>query len=287
MIEIDNLTKVYPNGHCALNNLHLNISQGMFGLVGPNGAGKTTLMRVLATLLRPTRGRVVVFGNDLATAKGKEMTRRLLGYLPQEIGLHQELTVEQELDYMALLKDVQPQAERMRQVSEALERVGLRSVSRERVRTLSGGMRRRLGIGVALLGNPHIIIVDEPTSGLDPSERVRFRNLLFELAGERVVILSTHIVEDINQICTDLAILRKGSIIFRGSPKELVGQLDGKLWTVSNKEGKFGDGVQVVSSRMTDAGVESRVFSSNRPVLSASPVTPTLEDAYLLLVDKA
>lgn len=284
MIEIERLTKIYPNGHRALNALSLQIGQGMFGLVGPNGAGKTTLMRTLATLLRPTDGRVVIFGNDLATFRGQEGTRNLLGYLPQEAGFHLELTVEQELDYLAILKRVTHSAERARQVTEALERVGLYQARRERVRTLSGGLKRRLGIAIALLGNPRLIIVDEPTAGLDPAERVRFRNLLFELAGERVVILSTHIVEDVNQICSDLAVLRDGNLLFRGSPKELVERIDGKVWAVSNHEAKLVDGDSVISLRVTSEGGENHVFSDEPPTPSARPVNPTLEDAYLWLV---
>jgi len=284
MIEIERLIKIYPNGHRALNALSLQIGQGMFGLVGPNGAGKTTLMRTLATLLRPTDGRVVIFGNDLATFRGQEGTRNLLGYLPQEAGFHLELTVEQELDYLAILKRVTHSAERARQVTEALERVGLYQARRERVRTLSGGLKRRLGIAIALLGNPRLIIVDEPTAGLDPAERVRFRNLLFELAGERVVILSTHIVEDVNQICSDLAVLRDGNLLFRGSPKELVERIDGKVWAVSNHEAKLVDGDSVISLRVTSEGGESHVFSDEPPTPSARPVNPTLEDAYLWLV---
>jgi ABC-2 type transport system ATP-binding protein len=284
MIEIEKLTKIYPNGHRALNALSLQIGTGMFGLVGPNGAGKTTLMRILATLLRPTDGHMVIFGNDLATFSGQEGTRNLLGYLPQEAGFHLELTVEQELDYLAILKRVTRSAERARQVTEALERVGLYQARRERVRTLSGGMKRRLGIAIALLGNPRLIIVDEPTAGLDPAERVRFRNLLFELAGDRVVILSTHIIEDVNQICSDLAILRDGNLLFRGSPKELVEWIDGKIWAVSNHEVKLVDGDSVISWRVTSEGGESHVFSDGPPTPSARPVNPTLEDAYLWLV---
>jgi ABC-2 type transport system ATP-binding protein len=207
MIQIESVTKVYPNGHRALNNLNLQISKGMFGLLGPNGAGKTTLMRILATLLRPTKGRIIVFGNNLAMSGGRDKTRDLLGYLPQDTGLHPELTVEQELDYIAILKRVADGNERARQIADTLEKVGLLQSRRELVRTLSGGMKRRLGIALALLGNPHLIIVDEPTAGLDPAERVRFRNLLYELAGDRVVILSTHIVEDVSQICSDLVVL--------------------------------------------------------------------------------
>lgn len=282
MIEIESITKVYPNGHRALNNLNLQISKGMFGLLGPNGAGKTTLMRILATLLRPTKGRVVVFGNDLATSGGRDETRNLLGYLPQDTGLHPELTVEQELDYIAILKRVANGNERAKQITDSLEKVGLLQSRRESIRTLSGGMKRRLGIALALLGNPRLIIVDEPTAGLDPAERVRFRNLLYKLAGERVVILSTHIVEDVNQICSDLVVLYEGNLLFHGPPTELVGQVDGKVWVTP----KFMDSVSVISSKTTDGGIENRVFSNIPPDSSSRLVTPTLEDAYLWLVQQ-
>jgi ABC-2 type transport system ATP-binding protein len=283
MIEIENITKVYPNGHQALNNLNLQISKGMFGLLGPNGAGKTTLMRILATLLRPTKGRIVAFGNDLAISGGRDKTRNLLGYLPQDTGLHPELTVEQELDYIAILKRVANGNERAKQITNALEKVGLLQSRRESVRTLSGGMKRRLGIALTLLGNPRLIIVDEPTAGLDPAERVRFRNLLYELAGDRVVILSTHIVEDVSQICSDLVVLDNGNLFFHGSPTELVRRVDGKVWATS----KTVENVSVISLKTTDDGIENRVFSNVPPDSSARLVAPTLEDAYLWLVQQS
>jgi ABC-type multidrug transport system ATPase subunit len=286
MIDIQNLTKRYPNQHCALNALNLQISNGMFGLLGPNGAGKTTLMRILATLLRPTAGQVTVFGNDLATPDGRDITRNMLGYLPQDVGLHLELTVEQELDYIAILKRVADPAERARQIAEVLEKVGLDDVRRVQVRTLSGGMKRRLGIALVLLGNPRLIIVDEPTAGLDPAERVRFRNLLYELAGERVIILSTHIVEDVSHICSDLAILHQGSLLFRGAPQELIGQIKGKLWSVSGNEKAPNVEMREISVKTGKDGIERRVVSEQMPDLAASLVAPSLEDAYLWQIEQ-
>lgn len=286
MIEIENLTKVYPSGKKALNSLSLRIDKGMFGLVGPNGAGKTTLMRILATLLRPTTGRVSVYGYDLDTPEGKARTRSILGYLPQEAGFHLGLTVEQELDYLALLKNVTDVRERKRQVDMTLEQVGLEHVRKEQVRTLSGGMKRRLGIAIALLGNPRLIIVDEPTANLDPAERVRFRNLLFELAGDRIVILSTHIIEDVNQICSDLAVISNGILLFHGSPHQLISQIEGQVWIVPERELETAHCACLISSRSAEEGVEYRVFSKKRPTPTSYAVNPTLEDAYLWLVQQ-
>ena len=280
MIEIENVTKIYPNGHQALNNLNIQLSTGMFGLLGPNGSGKTTLMRILATLLRPTNGCVFIFGNDLSTSVGQDKTRNLLGYLPQDTGLHPALTVEQELDYIAILKQIASGSERAKHIGKILEQVGLSQARHKKVHTLSGGMKRRLGIALALLGEPRLIIVDEPTAGLDPAERVRFRNLLHELAGDRIVILSTHIVEDISQICTDLAVLHEGSLLFRGSPAELMRQVEGMVWTTPESV----DAVSLISSKRTNEGIENRVFSNTSPGPSSRLVKPTLEDAYLWLV---
>jgi ABC-2 type transport system ATP-binding protein len=280
MIKIENVTKIYPNGHQALNDLNLEISTGMFGLLGPNGAGKTTLMRILATLLRPTNGRISILGNDLSTSGGQDQTRNLLGYLPQETGLHPALTVEQELDYIAILKQISNGSARAKHIDKILEQVGLSQARRKKVNMLSGGMKRRLGIALALLGEPQLIIVDEPTAGLDPAERVRFRNLLHELAGDRIVILSTHIIEDVSQICTDLAVLHEGSLLFRGSPDELTKQAEGMIWITPETT----DNAFIISSKRTNDGIENRVFSDTAPGLSSRLAMPTLEDAYLWLI---
>lgn len=283
MIKIEAVTKVYPNGHPALERLNLEIAAGMLGLLGPNGAGKTTLMRILATLLYPTSGSVSVFGHDLSTSQGRAATRNVLGYLPQDTGLHLNLTVEQELDYIAILKRVADAHERRQHIDRVLEQVGLAAVRREKIRTLSGGMKRRVGIALALLGHPRLIIVDEPTTGLDPAERVRFRNLLYELAGERIVILSTHIVEDVNQICADMAVLHAGHLRFHGSPDELIHQVAGRVWVTAADVPE----TTVISAQRTDAGLVQRVFSTTRPDPSAQAVSPTLEDAYLWSVRQA
>ena len=211
MIEIDNLTKTYRGNVHALNGIDLTIGTGMFGLVGPNGAGKTTLMRILAGLLRSSGGSVTVFGHDLSTNAGRQAAKANLGYLPQDLGLYPNLNAYEFLDYMAILKGVTDKNERQRQIADLLEKVRLTDAAKRRLKTYSGGMKRRIGIAQALLGDPKLLIVDEPTAGLDPEERVRFRNLLSDMAAERTIILSTHIVEDISQSCNDLAVMRGGA----------------------------------------------------------------------------
>ncbi len=284
MIEIEHVTKVYPGGKRALDDFSLAVETGVFGLVGPNGAGKTTLMRIIATLLKPTGGHVRVFGHDLSTEAGQAATRALLGYLPQDAGLHLELSVEQELDYMALLKEITDPTTRAQQVAQAIEHVGLQEARRQRVKTLSGGMKRRLGIAIALLGNPRLVIVDEPTAGLDPAERVRFRNLLFELAGERIVILSTHIIEDVMQICTRLALINTGRLLFQDTPLSLVKKIEGRVWT--SPEQCKDNGAMLISTQPNGTGFVYRMFSESAPGPMAQPAEPSLEDAYLWLIQK-
>lgn len=286
MIEIRELAKIYPGGKRALCALNLQIGKGMFGLVGPNGAGKTTLMRILATLLRPTEGCVRVYGHDLSTDTGRAAVRRILGYLPQEAGFHLQLSVEQELDYLAILKGFSETTSRTQQIETALERSGLEEVRRERIRTLSGGMKRRLGIAIALLGAPRLVVVDEPTAGLDPAERVRFRNLLFDLAGDRIVILSTHIIEDVSKICHDLAIIHEGSILFHGSPAELVHHVEGQVWVVPERDISLVPPHTVISSSPGEQGAEYRVFSREPPTPLARAAVPSLEDGYLRFVQQ-
>ncbi|MFN8374728.1 MAG: ATP-binding cassette domain-containing protein, partial [Anaerolineae bacterium] len=193
MIEISNLTKTYGGKVHALRGVTLNIGAGMFGLLGPNGAGKTTLMRIIAGLLRPTEGTVKVFNNDLSTAQGKQAAKALLGYLPQELGLYPNLSAREFLDYIAILKGITDSGARKRQIEELLDMVRLTDVANRKLKTYSGGMKRRVGIAQALLGDPKLIIVDEPTAGLDPEERVRFRNMLSDTAARCTVILSTHV----------------------------------------------------------------------------------------------
>jgi ABC-2 type transport system ATP-binding protein len=283
MIQIENLSKTYRGGVRALSNVTLAIDTGMFGLVGPNGAGKTTLMRILAGLLRPTGGHVTAFGHDLATYEGRYALKMNLGYLPQELGLYPNLNACEFLDYMAILKGITDAGERHRQIDALLEQVRLTDSAKRRLKTYSGGMKRRIGIAQALLGNPRLLIVDEPTAGLDPEERVRFRNLLSDMALERTIILSTHIVEDISQSCNDLAVMRGGAVIFRGAPADLINRARSHVWTITGR--RPDDRLTLVSTLHLQNGVQYRVLGD--PGNDAMPAEPTLEDGYMWLMQNS
>ncbi|MBN1122419.1 MAG: ABC transporter ATP-binding protein [Anaerolineae bacterium] len=284
MISIKHLHKTYRGGVHALRDLNLDIAgAGMFGLLGVNGAGKTTLMRILAGLLTPTGGSVLVFDNDMAAAQGRQAVKSMLGYLPQELGLYPDLTAREFLDYLAILKGVTDRAEREQQVDEALQTTRLAGDADRRLKTYSGGMKQRVGIAQALLGNPRLLIVDEPTAGLDPEERVRFRNLLARVAQRCTVILSTHIVEDIDQSCNDMAVLYQGALLFRGSPAELIDRVRGKVWTIRDDPT---DDLIVVSTHQLPDAIQYRVLGEPAPRHAASPVEPRLEDAYLWLMNR-
>src|SRR6266550_189476 len=228
MLKITGLTKTYTSGIQALSGVDLEILPGVFGLLGPNGAGKTTLMKILATLLEPDSGAAEMNGIDLIN--DKHGTRRILGYLPQEFGFYPTFTAEQMLDYFAKLKGVMDGKERARLVDALLDRVNLSPSRKQRLGGFSGGMLQRLGIAQALIGQPQLIIVDEPTAGLDPEERNRFHNLLAEIGEDAVVVLSTHIVEDVSDLCPTMAILAAGRVVLEGSPAQLIERLGGRLW---------------------------------------------------------
>lgn len=283
MIEIRQLTKTYRGGVHALNGVDLTIGTGMFGLVGPNGAGKTTFMRILAGLLRASSGSATVFGQDLSTNAGRQAAKTNLGYLPQDLGLYPNLNAYEFLDYMAILKGVTDKAERQRQIADLLEKVRLTDSASRRLKTYSGGMRRRIGIAQALLGDPKLLIVDEPTAGLDPEERVRFRNLLSDMSAERTIILSTHIVEDISQSCNDLAVLKGGRVVFRGSPADLIERARGHVWAITT-DGRPDERLTVVSTLQMQRGVQYRVLGDPDGYADASPVEPSLEDGYMWLM---
>ncbi len=289
MIEINGLAKVYGRGVQvvkALDGIELVIEEGMFGLLGPNGAGKTTLMRILAGIVLPGGGSVTVAGRDMAKEKNREQVKSMLGYLPQELGMYPDLTARQFIDYMAILKGMDDPAGRKQRVSEVIEMVGLAQAADRKIKGFSGGMKRRVGIAQALVNNPRILIVDEPTAGLDPEERIRFRNLLVDLATDRVVILSTHIVEDIGQTCRDMAVLSKGKILFRGSPLDLTRAAKGRVWTVLSRDArKPNNGLTVVSMlHMTD-GVQYRLVGAEaQEYPDALEAQPGLEDGYVWLM---
>jgi ABC-type multidrug transport system ATPase subunit len=287
MITISSLSKTYPGGVQALRDVNLEIGAGMFGLLGPNGAGKTTIMRILAGILTPSGGTVRVLSYDLATGAGKQAVKEILGYLPQELGFYPDLTAAEFLDYIAILKGINDPAERRRQIAELLELVRLTDKAHARIRTYSGGMKRRVGIAQALLGNPQLIIVDEPTAGLDPEERIRFRNLLVDTAARCTVILSTHIVEDIGQSCNALAILRGGQVKYAGSPREVISQARGHVWTITlpPDQRPNGDLVIVSTLQMADS-VQYRVLGAPPEASQPQAAEPSLEDGYIWLMGR-
>jgi len=289
MLVIRDLTKTYSSGVQALGGVSLDLSPGVFGLLGPNGSGKTTLMKIVATLLEPDSGTVEMNGADLITRK--DHTRRMLGYLPQDFGLYPTLTAWQMLDYLAKLKGVTNKKERHALIAALLERVNLWSARTQRLGGFSGGMRQRLGIAQALIGEPELIIVDEPTAGLDPEERVRFHNLLSETASENtVVILSTHIVSDVSNLCTSMAIIRQGNILSACTPRQALDELKGSVWegTVPREQlAAFKSQFNVISSRMFDGEARVRVIlKDRRPSEEFTPATPVLEDYYFDLVNR-
>ena len=282
-IEIARLTKTYKGKVPALDGLDLTVPTGMFGLLGANGAGKTTLMRILAGLLRPTGGEVRIGGHDVTTGSGRQAVQRVLGYLPQDLGVYPDLSAREFLDYIGLLKGIDDRATRRRRVGELLEVVALTADADRRLRGYSGGMRRRVGIAQALLADPRLLIVDEPTAGLDPEERIRFRTLLSQLAGERTVLLSTHIVDDIAQTCRELAVLAKGRLVFRGTVDDLTRRAEGRVWSVVTA-GPAPVGGTVVSALPAEGGgLRYRVVAQSPPTPDAEPLAPTLEDGYLAL----
>jgi ABC-2 type transport system ATP-binding protein len=283
MIVITDLKKVYKGGVEALRGITLDIHPGMFGLLGPNGAGKTSLMRIIAGLLRPTEGTLEIFGHDATSAAGRQATKTLLGYLPQEMGLYPNLSAREFLDYVAILKGISDKHARAQQVGELLELVRLTDASTRPLKTFSGGMKRRVGIAQAMLGSPKLMIVDEPTVGLDPEERVRIRNMLSDMALRCTVILSTHVIEDIGHSCNDLAIIDKGRVRFRGTPAQLIEAARGKVWSLRTN-GEPPDSMAVVSTLQLQDGIQYRVLGTPPPQANATPLEPGLEDGYMLLM---
>src|SRR5437764_1766691 len=289
MFGIRALKNTYPCGIQALKGINLEIGPGMFGLLGPNGAGKTSLMKIIATLLEPDSGSVERNGVDLIARK--DLTRRMLGYLPQECVLDPTLTSEQMFDYFAKFKGVMDKKERRALIDALLERVNLSSARRQRLGGFSGGMRQRLGIAQALIGEPQLIIVDEPTAGLDPEERNRFHNLLSETASDNaVVILSTHIVSDVSNLCGHMAIIRQGAILSSLTPRQALDQIKESVWeaTVPREQvSAIKSRCQVISSQMFDGMARLRAMSKReRPSEEFTPATPVLEDYYFDLVNQ-
>jgi len=287
MLAIRELQKTYSSGVHALKGVTLNVEPGMFGLLGPNGAGKTTLMKILATLLEADAGAIEMNGVDLIDRKDE--TRRMLGYLPQEFGLYPSLTAEQMLNYFAKLKGVADKKQRRALIEALLEKVNLSSARNQRLGGFSGGMRQRLGIAQALIGEPELIIVDEPTAGLDPEERVRFHNLLAETACESaVVILSTHIVSDVANLCSNMAVIRDGSIIATSTPRQALDELKESIWEATvprERAATLTSHCRVISKQSANGQARLRVISkAERPGEEFTAAIPTLEDYYLDLV---
>lgn len=286
-ITIEGLSKTYKNGKTALSDINLEISNGMFGLLGPNGAGKSTLMRILVTIMKQTTGSVKVNGYDLN--KNRREIREMLGYLPQDFRFFSKLRTWEFLDYAAGLSGIKNKRQRLEKVDEWLEKVGLFDYRERQANKLSGGMKRRLGIAQALIGEPQIIIVDEPTTGLDPEERIRFRNILSELSQKDVVIiLSTHIVGDISSICNELALLDRGTLQFNGSPEELVKTAKGHVWQVTTSGVEYDmlkEKYAVISTIPSDEGWEVQLVGNDIVAENAIEIEPNLEHAYVYFME--
>lgn len=287
-LHIQDLTKEYRRGKRAVENISMELGNGMFGLLGPNGAGKTTLMKILVTLLEPTSG--MVFYDERQLGKHNQEIRRLIGYLPQEYGLYPSLTARELLKYMATLHGKSNRRHWQKRIEAVLEQVHLNDVADQRVGGFSGGMRQRLGIAQALLNDPKLLIVDEPTAGLDPEERVRFRNLLGQLSGNRIVILSTHIVDDISSSCDDMALLDEGCICYRGRPSEFIRLAEGCVWSTTVAPAQVSaieSDYQVISAVRHIDGVSLRILARPGTVVGlpdVHSVEPTLEDAYIWMM---
>src|SRR5690554_6427466 len=283
-LKISGLTKTYKNGVKALDNVNLEIGKGMFGLLGPNGAGKSSLMRTIATLQSPDSGSVTF--NGINVLEDKNGLRKILGYLPQEFGVYPNMSAETLLDYFAQLKGITKNDERKKIIKEVLELTNLYDVRHKSVSGYSGGMKQRFGIAQLLLNNPQLIIVDEPTAGLDPAERHRFLNVLREIGTNHTVIFSTHIVDDVRELCHELAILNGGKILFRGTAAEGEAALQGRIWMRIIERGQvdeFNEQYNVISSNYNqDNTLNIRVLSDEQPHETFVPATPQLEDVYFV-----
>ena len=285
MLELSGLTKTYGNKVRALDGVSLSITKGMFGLLGPNGAGKSTLLRTIATLQSPDQGSLT-FG-DIDILKDPQALRATLGYLPQDFGVYPRMSARAMLDHLAVLKGLSNAKERKQVVETLLEQTNLSQHANKAVASYSGGMRQRFGIAQALLGDPQLIIVDEPTAGLDPEERNRFHNLLSEIGENVVVILSTHIVEDVADLCPQMAIMNRGQIVSAGAPNDLIADLNGKVWarTIEKSElaglrGKY----QIISERLTVGKVRIHVLADSDPGDGFQSIQPDLEDVYFATI---
>jgi ABC-2 type transport system ATP-binding protein len=284
-LRIENLSKRYPNGTQALDGVSLTIPLGMFGLLGPNGAGKSTLMRTLATLQEADSGKAFLDGIDVL--KQKDAVRKVLGYLPQEFGLYPKVSAEDLLSHFAALKGIADSKERRETVSALLHQTNLYDHRRKALGSFSGGMKQRFGIAQALIGNPRLIIVDEPTAGLDPEERVRFHNLLSAIGEDVIVILSTHIVSDVSDLCSSMAIIHEGRVLVAGEPQALVAKLEGQVWRKSIAQSEVAEQrerFRVISMRLFAGRTLIHVLNEKQPEAGFEPVVPDLEDLYFATI---
>lgn len=286
-IEIQGLNMIYENGNQALKEINLEFGTGMFGLLGPNGAGKSSLMRIMVTLMKPTSGVVLVDGKDIQ--KHRKEIRKILGYLPQDFRFFSALKTWEFLDYSGSLSGLKNRKERLAEVDRLLDQVGLLEVRDRQANRLSGGMKRRLGIAQALIGNPRIIIVDEPTTGLDPDERIRFRNILSQLSqNDVIIILSTHIVGDISSTCQGMALLNRGELVFSGSPETLVKIADNHVFKLNLDQEQYEivkEKYNVISTIPSETGWEVQIVADDAPEYQVTTVIPNIEHAYVYYME--
>ncbi len=279
-LKINNLELTYKNGHQAIRNISLEIKNGMFGLLGPNGAGKSSLMKTIVGLQKPSSGEILF--NNAEIVNNPEEIKKHLGFLPQDFGVYPKVNAYDLLNHIAILKGVNNKVERKNQIQYLLEKVNLWDFKNKEVHTFSGGMKQRFGVAQALLGSPKIIIVDEPTAGLDPEERNRFNALLSDISSEVIVILSTHLVEDVKNLCSEMTIMNKGRILKTGKPKELIEDLEGQIWSkfIANDELEtYQSNQKVISQQLIERQLQITVFASTQPE-GFSPVVPILEHVY-------
>ncbi len=286
-LQINNLHKKYGNGVYALNDVSLTIKTGMFGLLGPNGAGKSSLMRTLATLQDADSGTVML--GDIDVLNNKEKVREVLGYLPQEFGVYPRTSATELLDYMAMIKGFSNKAERNEIVNNLLNKVNLYDVRKKAVSSFSGGMRQRFGIAQCLIGNPKLVIVDEPTAGLDPGERNRFYNILSEIGEQVIVILSTHIVQDVRELCTQMAIMNNGKVLFSGDTDDALYAIKGKVWERSIAKSELPDyqkNYKVISNKLVGGKPLIHVFSDDQPAEQFAMAEENLEDVFFAKINE-
>lgn len=284
-LTISNLSKTYSNGLKALDNINMEIENGMFGLLGPNGAGKSSLMRTIATLQEPDSGTVTL--GDIDVIKQKDEVRKVLGYLPQDFGFYPKVSAIDMLNHFAILKGLDNAKERKEVCEALLNQTNLFEARKRNIGDYSGGMRQRFGIAQALLGNPKLVIVDEPTAGLDPMERNRFHNLLSEIGENIIVILSTHIVDDVRNLCSNMVIMNQGKILLSGKPAQTIEEMKGKIWLKYIDKEQLTDhksNFKVISTKVVEGKIQIHVFDSTQPDASFAPVTADLEDVYFATI---